>query len=224
MTAEPPQSPLTEAVRSLEVRWIFPGPLEAAVARWFGRFPARTEAREDTYLLDPQLPGLSVKVRGGGALDVKAYRGSPGILDVAGRAHGRLEFWQRWSFPFSPLSLDSGDPPGWRPVRKRRRISRFSRQRKIAASGQIAARAPGLSHHPRCDVELTEIHTSGQDWWTIGFEATGPADLLRRELQATAALVFTHALPGDAEPGPDESRSYAEWLSQRPGADRDTSA
>ena len=79
MTAEPPQSPLTEAVRSLEVRWIFPGPLEAAVTRWFGRFPARTEAREDTYLLNPQLPGLSVKVRGGGALDVRptaAARGS----------------------------------------------------------------------------------------------------------------------------------------------------
>ena len=219
MTAEPPQSPLTEAVRSLEVRWIFPGPLEAAVAGWFGRFPARTEAREDTYLLDPQLPGLSVKVRGGGALEVKAYRGSPGILDVAGRARGRLEFWQKWSFPFSPLSPYSGDPPGWRPVRKRRRISRFS-----LASGQIAARAPGLSDQPRCEVELTEIHTSGQDWWTLGFEATGPAELLRSELQATAALVFAQALPGDAEPGPDESRSYAEWLSQRPGADNDTSA
>ena len=38
----------------------------------------RTESREDTYLLDPHLPGLSVKVRGGGALEVKAYRGEPG--------------------------------------------------------------------------------------------------------------------------------------------------
>ena len=36
MTAEPPDSP----VRSLEVRWIFPGQLEAAVAGWFARFPA----------------------------------------------------------------------------------------------------------------------------------------------------------------------------------------
>ena len=32
MTAEPPDSPVTEAVRSLEVRWIFPGQLEPAVA------------------------------------------------------------------------------------------------------------------------------------------------------------------------------------------------
>jgi hypothetical protein len=207
MTAEPPQNPVTEAVRSLEVRWIFPGQLEPAVARWFGRFPARTEAREDAYLLDPQLPGLSVKVRGGGALEVKMYRGSPGILEVAGRARGRLESWQKWSFPFSPLRQDSGDPAGWRSVRKRRRISRFS-----GASGQLVAPAPGLGGEPRCEVELTEVRTRGQDWWTLGFEATGPADLLRSELHATAALVFAQALPGGVEPGMDESRSYAEWL------------
>jgi hypothetical protein len=79
--------------RSPEVRWIFPGQLETVVAGWFGRFPAGTESREDTYLLDPQLRGLSVKVRGGGALEVKLYRGSPGILEVAGRARGRLESW-----------------------------------------------------------------------------------------------------------------------------------
>ena len=208
MTAEPPQSPVTGAVRSLEVRWIFPGQLEAAVAGWFGRFPAATESREDTYLLDPKLPGLSVKVRGGRALEVKVYRGSPGILEVSsGRARGRLESWQKWSFPFSPPRQDSGDPAGWRTVRKRRRISRFS-----GASGPVVAPAPGPGLEPRCEVELTEVRTRGQDWWTLGFEATGPADLLRSALEATAALVFAQDLPGGMEPGPDESRSYAEWL------------
>ena len=98
MTAEPPENPVIEAVPSLEVRWIFAGQLETAVAGWFGRFPAAVESREDTYLLNPQLPGLSVKIRAGGALEVKVYRGSPGILEVAGRARGRLESWQKWSF------------------------------------------------------------------------------------------------------------------------------
>ena len=219
MTAKPRESPVTEAVRSLEVRWIFPGRLEAAVAGWFGRFPAGVESREDTYLLEPQLPGLSVKVRGGGALEVKVYRGSPGILAVAGRARGRLESWQKWSFPVSPLSPGSGDPPSWEPVRKRRRVSRFS-----SASGQVVAPAPGLGQQPGCAVELTEIRARGQDWWTLGFEATGPADLLRSELQATAALVFAHPLPGGVEPGPDESSSYAQWLSQQPGAESDARA
>ena len=216
MTAVRPESPVTEGVRSLEVRWIFPGQLEAAVAGWFGRFPARTESRQDTYLLDPQLPGLSVKVRGGGALEVKAYRGSPGILEVAGRARGRMESWQKWSFPSGPLSPGSGDPAGWRPVRKRRRISRFP-----LASPQIVVTGPGPGQQPQCEVELTEVHTSGQDWWTLGFEATGPASLLRGQLEATAALVFAHPLPGGVEPGQDHSRSYAEWLHQQPRADSD---
>ena len=215
MTAEPPlpQSPATEGVRSLEVRWIFPGQLQAAVAGWFGRFPAGTESREDTYLLDPQLPGLSVKVRGGGALQVKAYRGSPGILEVPGRAWGRMEAWDKWSFPVSPLNPGAGDPPGWRPVHKRRRISRFS-----LASGQMAARGARPGGEPGCEVELTEIRIGGQDWWTLGFEATGPAGLLHSALQAAAALVFAQALPGGVEPGPEDSRSYAQWLGRSPGA------
>jgi len=213
MTAEPPPSPVTGAVRSLEVRWIFPGQLEAAVARWFARFPATAESRVDTYLLDPPLPGLSVKIRGGRALEVKAYRGSPGILEVPGRARGRMEAWHKWSFPVSSLSPGAGDPPSWRPVRKRRRISRFP-----MASGQVAAGGARPGGEPVCGVELTEIRTGGQDWWTLGFEATGPTGLLRSALQAAAALVFAQALPGGVEPGPDESRSYAQWLGQPPGA------
>jgi hypothetical protein len=207
MTAEPPDSPVSEGIRSLEVRWIFPGQLTAAVARWFGRFPAGVESREDTYLLDPPLPGLSVKVRGGGALEVKVFRGSPGMLEVAGRARGQMEFWQKWSFPFRPLSQHRAGPPGWRPVRKRRRISRFS-----SAGGQMVPFDAGLGDERRCQVELTEIRAGGQDWWTLGFEATGPADLLRSQLQETATLVFAQALPSAAQPGPSESSSYAQWL------------
>ena len=219
MTADPHGSPAAEGVRSLEVRWIFPGQLETAVAGWFGRFPARTESRVDTYLLDPRLRGLSVKLRGGGALEVKAYRGSPGILEVTGRARGRVQAWQKWSFPVSPFRQDSGGLAGWRPVRKSRRITRVSR-----ASGPVVAGAPGLGGEPRCAVELTEVRTGAQDWWTLGFEAVGPADLLRSELQATAVLVFAQALPGGVEPGLDESRSYAEWLYGRAGAGSDADA
>ena len=212
MTAERPDSPVTEAVCSLEVRWIFPGQMGSAVAGWFGRFAAGTESREDIYLLDPQLRGLSVKIRGGGALEVKAYCGSPGILEVAGRARGRMESWQKWSFPVEPLRPGRADPASWRPVRKRRRISQFS-----SASGPAGARSAGTGQQPRCGVELTEVRTNGQDWWTLGFEATGPADQLRSELEATAAVVFSHALPGGVKFGPDDSRSYAQWLGQRPG-------
>ncbi|WP_344722707.1 hypothetical protein [Pseudonocardia yunnanensis] len=43
MTAEPPESPIAEAARSLEPHWIFPDQPEVALA---GRFPAGTESRE----------------------------------------------------------------------------------------------------------------------------------------------------------------------------------
>jgi hypothetical protein len=86
------------------------------------------------------------------------------------------------------------------------------------------ARAPRLGQERGCGVELTEVRTGGQHWWTLGFEATGPTDLLHSELQATATLVFAQALPGGAQPSPDESSSYGQWLSLRPDAGRDADA
>jgi hypothetical protein len=212
MTATQAENPVTEGVRSLEVRWIFPGQAGTAVAGWFGRFPAGAESREDAYLASPELRGLSVKIRGHGALEVKAYRGSPGILEVAGRARGRLEFWQKWSFPCGPIIQGGAAPPGWVLIHKR--ISRFS-----LASGQIQAQVPGPGEEPGCMVELTEVHRHGEAWWTLGFEATGPASLLRRELEATAILVLAQALPDGIELDTDHSLSYAEWLGRQPAAE-----
>lgn len=207
MTAAPMGAPVIEETFSLEVRWIVPGPLDMAVAEWFGGFPAETESREDAYILDPDLDGLSVKVRGGRALELKAFHGSPGILDLRGRARGRLQYWQKWSVPFCPPSWADGDRDGWKRVRKQRRTSRFS-----VGRGRITAPAGDPAGAPRCAVELTEIRVHDQDWWSLGLEATGPADLLSAGLQATAALVFTRPLPGGAEFRMEDSMSYAEWL------------
>jgi hypothetical protein len=218
MTAGPRENPGTEGVRSLEVRWIFPGQLETTVIGWFERFPARMESRQDIYLLDPQLRGLSVKVRARSSLEVKVYRGNHGILEVAGRARGHVESWQKWSFPCGQLSQPSGGPAGWRLVSKTRRISRVSLTGRHTRAG---AGVPGLGEGPSCEVELTEVHVSGEVWWTLGFEATGPHSLLRSELEATAALVFAETLPGGVKPRANDSRSYAEWLCQRPGAESD---
>lgn len=201
-------SQVTEAVRSLEVRWILPGPLDPAVAGWFARFPAQVKSYQDIYLLEPDLPGLSVKVRAGRPLEVKAYLGSPGTLEVAGRASGRMESWRKWSFPCDPPGQDFGEPPGWRPVEKKRRVSPFP----LAAVARAHGLGPG--EEAQCEVELTDIRVHGQTWWTLGLEATGPAKLLRIELEAAAAVVFGQALPGGVELGMNDSASYAQWLSR----------
>jgi hypothetical protein len=211
MTVAELERPVTEGLRSLEVRWICPGQLEAAVARWFARFPAKMESREDIYLLDPQLPGLSVKIRGG-RLEVKLYRGSPGLLELTGRARGRLEFWQKWSFPCDLPSLGRGGPAGWQRVAKRRRISQFP-----PASETAGAPGPEPGGGQGCQVELTEISTGGQAWWSLGFETASPVSRLRSELETAAEIVFAQALPNHTELGMTGCSSYEQWLRAQNG-------
>ena len=116
---------------------------------------------------------------------MKLCYGCPGNLYAAGRARGRLESWRKWSFPFGPLGPYDAGPPAWSVVHKRRRISQFR-----LASGRIMAGNPGRATEPSCAVELTEVSSGSETWWSLGFEATGPADLLSSTLQRTAALVF----------------------------------
>ncbi len=96
-------------VESLEVRWIVRGQLPPTMLAWFARFPAGPETQQDAYLLQPWLRGLWVKLRDGGALEVKPCLGRPGILDLPRDGHGRLESWRKWSFP----SGLPGWPPAW---------------------------------------------------------------------------------------------------------------
>lgn len=179
------------------------------MAGWFGRFPAEVAARQDAYLVDPELRGLSVKVRAGAALEVKVYHGSPGIFEVSGRAFCRTESWQKWSFPLASFSQDSGGPSRWRPIRKRRQIIRFQ-----LAGGRVVVAARGPATEPRCAVELTEIDFGAEVYWSLGFEATGPAELLRGVLQDSAALMFAQEPPGQVDLSMDCCQSYAQWLSR----------
>jgi hypothetical protein len=179
-----PGNSVVGGLSTVEVRWILPGQLDDAIAAWFRRFPGWTESREDAYLTFPVLRGLSVKLRAGRELEVKACHGCPGILDAAGRARGRLESWRKWSFPFGPL-------------------------------GPIMAGIPGRATEPSCAVELTEVSSGSETWWSLGFEATGPADVLSTTLQRTAALVFAQALPAGVEFDMSHCQSYADWLSRR---------
>jgi hypothetical protein len=81
----------------------------------------------------------------------------------------------------------------------------------VLASDEIVAYDPELRQEPGCGVELTEICAQGQNWWSLGFEATGPGDLLRSELSATATLVFAQPVPAP-EPSTGHFASYMQWL------------
>ena len=192
---------------TLEVRWILPGTRPPALADWFDRLPRRVESREDTYLLEPRLDGLSVKLRGDTRLEVKLQAGSPEIFDIPGRAMGRMSSWQKWSFPIGSERQQIGDSPDWRRVGKLRAMSWFS------PTGEPLPAPPAGEEGPDgCTVELTDIRIGGGAWWTLGFEATGPPEGRKRAIQATASVVVGAARPDGVVFGLGDSEPYSTWL------------
>jgi hypothetical protein len=181
---------------TLEMRWLRPGRLTTAMIEWSSPFVEELETREDTYLVVEHVQGLSVKIRGGERLEIKAARGDPGVLDVPGRVRGRTRYWMKWSVPIPPVPEEDAGPRDWVSVRKHRRIGRF----------------PGANDESTCAVEVTEVLKDAEPWWTLGFEAAGHPTALRRTLDATAALLLSNPLPEGVALRMADSISYSEWL------------
>ena len=195
----------------MEVRWIRPGVLPSPAIEWISRFPFDVESREDIYLVGQPIRGLSVKIRGGALLELKAAGEDWGILHAPGHARGSIQSWRKWSFPI-PLVQGSGyNWPDWVHVGKVRRIDWFE-----FAAGRPAARRPASADHEgTCAVEVTEVMRGKEPWWTIGFEAPGHSDTSRVAIEAAAALVFHEGLPSGLELSEADSMSYSEWLRPR---------
>ena len=166
------------------------------------------------------VPGHGRRPQSRGALDISRPdrdRGDPMVRMLPGRG----------AVPRGHLSSRSGsaravgEGPRLRAARSEA-VRRKPGESSTWRAAPVAGSNPGRSGHcrsaqpargqARSKAELTEIHTCGRAWWTLAFEAPGPARLLGPELRATAALMFAQALPGDVIPGTDNSTSYAEWL------------
>ena len=191
----------------MEVRWLRAGVLAPSLIEWFSPFVDELEMREDAYLVADHVRGISVKIRGGERLDIKVVGGDGGVLDVAGRARGRPQYWTKWSFPTPSVSEEDVLGLNWVRVGKRRRIGRFS-----VRNGVAAAHGKDPARDMTCAVEVTEVLKGEERWWTVGFEAAGDRDGLRATLDATAALLLGDHLPAGLDLRLADSISYAEWL------------
>lgn len=191
---------------SLEVRWITPGPLTPAMREWFARFPSSTETRDDAYLVQFPLRRLAVKLRRNSVLDLKAFRGSPGLIELPYGGRGTLELWRKWSFSDDNYTPFAGsDPaPGWAVVRKKRTGAWFP---------LISGDATG------CAVEIADISLGGAQYASVCFEARGAPELLRPALERAAGRVFAVALPAGSgfSFSLDNCQSYIQWMNQQIG-------
>lgn len=202
--------------RTLEVRWICRGDLPAGIIRWLGPFTAQIEQREDRYLVEPWLPDLSLKIRGGSRLDIKVLLAGRGDLPLAGGSRGHLELWEKRTFPLESGAAPPAGAPGWLRVRKLRRRRFFT-----LAGSRVIEEVPGDGDGPPgCSVELTTVLIGSDVWWTLGLEAAGPSDQLRMNLHLTAASLFRDPVPDGLRLGLTDSVSYVRWLGsqRRPGA------
>ena len=194
-------------VVSLEVRWIHPGRVPAVLVEGLEPFGEGIEVREDCYLTDPVLPDVSVKIRGGVLLDVKAFRHTPGRLSLPGGTRGRLELWEKWSFPLAGAPQPLVDGASWARVEKARRRRSFA-----PACGGLVERPLADAESPGCSLELTEVSIDGAMWWTLGLEAVGPLDTLHRDLQATAMTLIDDRLSARFGLHSRASMSYSQQL------------
>jgi hypothetical protein len=176
---------------TLEMRWIRPGELDARTLEWFERFPAAAESRDDDYLINPNLTGLSVKIRRGHALEVKAFRGRRGVPSLAGHLEGFVESWQRWSFPAGSVIRGAVDSASWRSVHKVRHISFFA-----INEGRPSASIPTPERGTGCAVELTEVTLHGRNWWDPWVGSGGPARCASRPSRAHGRAAIWPAADG----------------------------
>jgi hypothetical protein len=199
---EPPRASTT-----LEVRWIHRGPVPEAMIAWLRPFADRIERRDDRYFVDPD---LGVKVKDAVRFDLKVSRGSLGKLTIPGGGRGRLELWEKWSFPLHENAAASAEGPGWLGLDKSRRRRSFSVVDEV-----VVERPVDQAELPGCSVELTEVAIGRRLWWTLGLEAIGARESLERNLHATVARLFRAPSPDPKLLDLRHSMSYPKWLHKK---------
>jgi hypothetical protein len=194
-----------------EVRWFNWGPVPRAVLDWLEQrssLPAPQPPRQDHYL-GLGNASLGIKLREG-RIEVKMRLQQRGMARFGENIVGQAERWRKWSFPLSDPDPGSWLSPAgaWIPVRKVRRLHRYG----LAEDGTVSLVPSDRLPTAGCDFELSEVRTVEGTWWSVCFEAFGPAAGLEDSLYAVAAIIMAPGWPVAMEA--EGSYSYPEWLVQ----------
>ncbi len=199
---------------SAETRWFFPGQVPEAMADWFAcsSVEASSPERTDDYLLLPGCSTAGVKLREG-HFEVKAITGPSEVYSWSDDIAGKRDTWVKWSVKVSEprllAELSAGDDATWLPVVKQRDL------RLVSLDGPTPGELQPNTIRLRngCQFELTRIHlgsASSDPWWSLSFEAFGPAGSVMRNLGT--AMHFVLADPPPVPLPAANSMSYPQWL------------
>ena len=195
---------------SAEARWFWrgsPGEFE----QWFRSGDVAAGgggARDDEYLVDPRQQELGIKKRAGKAgIEIK------GLVDVGvplpAPFPGRLQIWSKWTSYATTI-----DHLPRIVVRKTRWVRKYDtggdHVREIALDSAERPRDAAMPWPEfGCQMELTEVATGDDRWWTFGFEAFGSLQTVESSLLRTVAHL--RAIPAGSLAAAREL-SYPAWL------------
>lgn len=228
-------------IRSVEVRWFFPGDQnDAAWLAWFlagntlpliqeGDVPREgavyalaCSPRLDRYMIVPEGGGFSIKQRQG-ALEVKVRQGrTTGSFSLPGIT-GTQEHWIKWSFtPREEVSRDAFAEDlqlsaSWMDVEKTRYLIEH-----LHVPDQGLVPLPPESDGVVCRFELTRLNlptlaSVPAPWLTLSVEMCFPGLQPEQTLADVCRPFFEQRGPPPSSLEIAESQNYPSWLAGRVG-------
>jgi hypothetical protein len=181
---------------SAEVRWFFDGEIPLTIENWFNasKLRAEPEERADTYLIYPNAESCGVKFRDN-KFEVKSLVKDLGRQEFAGRAHGVVGLWEKWSTKGGPITQFrrgvTEDATIWIDVKKERVVRKYSADgrsiKEVDASGRDGFPDNG------CNAELTRIEIRQKPYWSLAFDSFGEKDSLVDSLVQTARILLSES-------------------------------
>jgi hypothetical protein len=200
-------------LHSCEIRWFFLGVIPEEAKNWFeASDDQEEESRGDVYLVFPGCEATGIKLRNGAKFEIKARRSGPKTIEPVKGVVGRADCWVRWSPDFEltgELKRAMTEGYHWIEVDKTRWLRRYQ-IKDGARPSEIAKKDAPLQG---CNVELAELQVESGVWYTIGFEAFGPAKSVDDHLRATVEDFFS-SRPGEVPKyfSDANSMSYPAWF------------
>ncbi len=191
--------------KTKEIRWFFKKQ-NRSIETWFETLGFDSfEKREDFYLCLGK-DDVGVKLRDGN-IEIKHLIGTRARGCLEAKAWGYFEDWIKWSFVAElgheiVSNITNGKCKRWLSVIKERQSAQLTME-----NGAISIKPYHANLRFGCQIEYSNIHLKGENWYTFGLEWFG-----NRGLDLDASLI--HAILGPTKLKINQSMGYPAFLSQ----------
>lgn len=197
-------------LKSTEIRWFFEGKIPINVTKSLEETGLDiSENRTDHYLLLQGCDNIGIKIRNS-RLEIKRRRDVQPYDISQLNISGKIERWERWEWNDKTACIEieqlnyKDDISPWIKVDKKRW------QKKFSVRDNVLIPVPSQALYSDLAMEITELKSNGQSWWTIGFDLfTEQNRSLFEQLIETCPV-----LQLEVDLKKEWSFGYPRWLSQ----------